>query len=246
MAPELAQHRLTALLYWDEPWGHSPTSFFVPSTIVTVFDGAKMNCITTLHPLTLTKTWGFRFGGDQRRHDPGLAPTRDSWCFGPGWKGAGRWAPPVVAKCQLCQRCFRLRICSLDSFYAPESSQNLCLGNDLKPLLLNSGNIAQLWKSGNIIQHWLMITFRKKVVFLVLKMSHHSTRKKHEPWVYVKPLCPSPMIPSGLIPLSVHCDGAEFYRDSEFYVWSLSSILSSGDALWQETRCRFLTWTLYK
>ena len=30
--------------------------------------------------------------------------------------------------------------------------------------------------------------------------------------------------------MSLHCDGAEFYRDTEFYVWSVSSILSAGDA----------------
>ena len=33
----------------------------------------------------------------------------------------------------------------------------------------------------------------------------------------------------GVIPVSFHMDGAEFYRDTEFNVWSMSSILSAGD-----------------
>jgi hypothetical protein len=33
----------------------------------------------------------------------------------------------------------------------------------------------------------------------------------------------------GTIPLSFHVDGAEFFRDAEYNVWSMSSILSGGD-----------------
>lgn len=33
----------------------------------------------------------------------------------------------------------------------------------------------------------------------------------------------------GLIPVLVHMDGAEFYSNSEYYVWSLSSLLASGE-----------------
>ena len=33
----------------------------------------------------------------------------------------------------------------------------------------------------------------------------------------------------GIIPVTFHMDGAEFYRDAEYNVWSVSSILASGD-----------------
>ena len=33
----------------------------------------------------------------------------------------------------------------------------------------------------------------------------------------------------GVVPLSFHVDGAEFFRDTEYNVWSMSSILSSSD-----------------
>ena len=32
--------------------------------------------------------------------------------------------------------------------------------------------------------------------------------------------------------MTFHNDGAEFFRDSEFHVWSMSSILTSGDVSW--------------
>ena len=34
---------------------------------------------------------------------------------------------------------------------------------------------------------------------------------------------------SGLIPLVLHVDGAEFYANSEYYVWSLGSAFASGE-----------------
>lgn len=33
----------------------------------------------------------------------------------------------------------------------------------------------------------------------------------------------------GLIPLTLHIDGAEVYSNSEFYVWSVGSCLASGE-----------------
>ena len=33
----------------------------------------------------------------------------------------------------------------------------------------------------------------------------------------------------GLIPISVHCDGAEFYSNSEYMVWSIGSCLVEND-----------------
>ena len=38
------------------------------------------------------------------------------------------------------------------------------------------------------------------------------------------PICP------GLLPINLHLDGAEFYSNSEFYVWSLGSVFPSGEA----------------
>ena len=35
---------------------------------------------------------------------------------------------------------------------------------------------------------------------------------------------------SGLIPVALHTDGAEFYSNSEFYVWSWGSVLATGEA----------------
>lgn len=36
----------------------------------------------------------------------------------------------------------------------------------------------------------------------------------------------------GIIPVTLHCDGAEFFRNSEFLVWSFGSLLTSGDVMW--------------
>lgn len=33
----------------------------------------------------------------------------------------------------------------------------------------------------------------------------------------------------GLIPIAFHIDGAEFYSNSEFYVWSIGSTFPTGD-----------------
>ena len=52
-------------------------------------------------------------------------------------------------------------------------------------------------------------------VFLILFLWLHS----------YKEFCHIP----GVVPLSFHVDGAEFFRDAEYNVWSMSSILSSGD-----------------
>ena len=38
------------------------------------------------------------------------------------------------------------------------------------------------------------------------------------------------VLASGLIPVALHTDGAEFYSNSEFYVWSWGSVLSTGEA----------------
>lgn len=40
----------------------------------------------------------------------------------------------------------------------------------------------------------------------------------------------SDRLASGLIPLVFHVDGAEFYSNCEYYVWSLGSVLASGEA----------------
>ena len=34
---------------------------------------------------------------------------------------------------------------------------------------------------------------------------------------------------SGTVPISMHYDGAEFYRNCEYNVWSVSSMLAHGD-----------------
>ena len=36
-------------------------------------------------------------------------------------------------------------------------------------------------------------------------------------------------INQGLIPLAIHCDGAEFYSNSEYMVWSIGSCLVEND-----------------
>ena len=46
------------------------------------------------------------------------------------------------------------------------------------------------------------------------------------------PGSPSPYL--GLIPINLHIDGAEFYSNSEFYVWSVGSAFASGEASWME------------
>lgn len=48
----------------------------------------------------------------------------------------------------------------------------------------------------------------------------------------------------GLVPLSIHCDGAEFFRDSEFYVWSISSVLASGSVA-RHPNHLYTTWKVF-
>ena len=43
----------------------------------------------------------------------------------------------------------------------------------------------------------------------------------------------SPLHCSGLIPLNIHMDGAEFYSNSEFNVWSIGSVFAWGEDSWR-------------
>lgn len=40
----------------------------------------------------------------------------------------------------------------------------------------------------------------------------------------------------GLLPICLHVDGAEFYSNTEFVVWSMQSVFTSGNAIWD---CKF-------
>ena len=44
----------------------------------------------------------------------------------------------------------------------------------------------------------------------------------------------------GLVPVALHIDGAEFYSNSEFYVWSWGSLFATGEADWCDP-CTILT-----
>ena len=47
---------------------------------------------------------------------------------------------------------------------------------------------------------------------------------------------------SGTVPFIFHVDGAEFYTNSEYLVWSFSSALTSGDVRWlHETKLALST-----
>lgn len=39
----------------------------------------------------------------------------------------------------------------------------------------------------------------------------------------------TPTFGQGIIPLTFHCDGAEFFQNTEYMVWSCGSLLASGD-----------------
>ena len=54
----------------------------------------------------------------------------------------------------------------------------------------------------------------------------------------------------GCVPITFHSDGAEFFRNSEYFVWSISSLLASGDEplLQHERSCEMFVclWNLVK
>ena len=98
----------------------------------------------------------------------------------------------------------------------PASSDDRCWAGEAGKRYLTSGRTARNWKNGETTPPWRRST---------TQAPSHATKSS-------RVLAHGLNALQGLLPMTFHVDGAEFYSNSEYVVWSMSSALASGDAAW--------------